>query len=349
MKEKRKNAQPLGGTMSEFPDTELQQSETVVAELIENPQASVGKQDGIGNNNVARIALLSVVAIGILVLPLATLLLNRAHLLPKLPIFIGTDSRPMNTESAVLAVDTFGLTIRAKNDSASTRELLERAAVEHLARLHRTYSRWADRHDDLMGSLLLKLTVDASGKVVSVDPLASQVTNTTFTKTVVDDVRKWKFPKAGLEAAEITVPLLFVPKGMDPDTVVQWERKVRSAQEDETSAADLSVANKTPISTVGEPAPTALPSMPRSDQPNTTKSPTVHVPKPKTEAVLIAVKTNRSVAIRENPRFSAKTVHEVDEDTQLSIVENRGDWLKVKIADAGFIGFVRKEFVSPIN
>jgi hypothetical protein len=64
--------------------------------------------------------------------------------------------------------------------------------------------------------------------------------------------------------------------------------------------------------------------------------------------VLIAVKTNRSVAIRENPRFSAKTVHEVDEDTRLSIVETRGDWLKVKIADAGF-GFVRKEFVSPIN
>jgi hypothetical protein len=55
------------------------------------------------------------------------------------------------------------------------------------------------------------------------------------------------------------------------------------------------------------------------------------------------------VAIRENPRFSAKTVHEVDEDTELSIVENRGDWLKVKIADAGFVGFVRKEFVSPIN
>ena len=79
------------------------------------------------------------------------------------------------------------------------------------------------------------------------------------------------------------------------------------------------------------------------------KSSTVHLAKPKTEEVLIAVKTNRSVAIRENPRFSAKTVHEVDEDTQLSIVETKGDWLKVKIADAGFIGFVRKEFVSPIN
>jgi hypothetical protein len=255
----------------------------------------------------------------------------------------------VNTGSAILAVDTFGLNIQVKKDSASTREVLERAAVEHLARLHRTYSRWADTNGDLMGSLLLKLTVDATGKVVNVDPLVAHVTNTSFTKTVLDDVRKWKFPKAGAEAAEITVPLLFVPKGMDPDTVVQWERKVRSAQEGETSAADMLVATKAPISTVGERTLTVLPSVPRSDPPNTTRSPAVHFPKPKTEEVLIAVKTNRSVAIRENPRFSARTVHEVDEDTELSIVETKGDWLKVKIADAGFIGFVRKEFVSPIN
>ena len=334
--------------MHHFNDTELQQSETVV-ELINSEQASVGKQDGIGNNNVARIAVLAVVAIGILVLPLATLLSNRAHLLPKLPIFIGSRARPVNDGSAVLAVDTFGLSIQAKNNSASTREVLEQVAVEHLARLHRTYSRWADTNGDLMGSLLLKLTVDATGKVVDVDPLASHVTNTSFTRTVMDDVRKWKFPKAGVEAAEITVPLLFIPKGMDPDTVVHWERKVRSSQEGETSAADLRVATKAPISTVGERTLTVLPSVPRSDQPNITKSPAVHLPKPKTEEVLIAVKTNRSVALRENPRFSAKTVHEVDEDTQLSIVEAKGDWFKVKIADAGFIGFVRKEFVSPIN
>ena len=333
--------------MRQLHDTELQQSETV-AELINEP-VSVGKQNGIGNNNVGRIAALAVAAIGILVIPIVTLLSGPGHLLPKLPIFIGSRARPVNTGSAILAVDTFGLSIQAKKDSAVTREVLERAAVEHLARLHRTYSRWADTNGDLMGSLLLKLTVDATGKVVNINPLVSHVTNTSFTKTVLDDVRKWKFPKAGVEAAEITVPLLFVPKGMDPDTVVQWERKVRSAQEGETPAADLRVANKAPISTVAEPTPTALPSVPPAVQPSTTKSSTIHFPKPKTEEVLIAVKTNRPVAIRENPRFSAKKLHEVDEDTQLSIVETNGDWLKVKIADAGFIGFVRKEFVSPIN
>ena len=148
--------------MRQFHDPELQQSETV-AESINQP-VSVEKQNGVGGSNVARIAVLSIVAIGILVLPIASLLSSRGHLLPKLPIFIGSRARPVNTGSAVLAVDAFGLSIQTKKDSAATREVLEQAAVQHLARLHRTYSRWADTNGDLMGSLLLKLTVDGTGK-----------------------------------------------------------------------------------------------------------------------------------------------------------------------------------------
>jgi hypothetical protein len=334
--------------MDQSHDAELQQSEKAT-QIIDSEPASPTKEAGIGNNNVARIAVLAVAAIGILIIPLVTLLSDRAHLLPKLPIFIGSRAFPVDAGSAVLAVDTFGLSIQAKTNSASTREVLEQVAVEHLARLHRTYSRWADANGDLMGSLLLKLTVDATGKVADVAPLSSHVTNTSFTKTVLDDVRKWKFPRAQMEVAEITVPLLFVPKGMDPETVVQWERKVRSAQEGETPAGDLRAASKAPISTVGEREPAVLSAVPHSIQPSATKASKVPVAKPKTEEILIAARTNRSVAIRENPNFAARTVHEVDVDTELSIVENRGDWLKVKIADAGFIGFVRKEFVSPIN
>ena len=331
--------------MHQLHNTELQQSETV-AQLNDGEAVFAPKEEGVGNKNVARIAVLAVVAIGILVIPLVTLVSNRAHLLPKLPILIGSRALPVNTGSAVLAVDTFGLSIQAKKNSESTREVLEQVAVEHLARLHRTYSRWSDANGDLMGSLLLRLTVDATGKVVSVDSLASHVTNSTFTKTVLDDVRKWKFPRGGMEAAEITVPLLFVPRGMDPETVVQWERKVRTGQESETSSADLHGAIDASVPAAVENASV----VPRSPgQPNPTKASTVHFPKPKPEAMLVAVKTNRPVAIRENPRFSAKTVHEVDEDTELNIIENKGDWLKVKIADASFIGFVRKEFVSPIN
>ena len=334
--------------MDQSHDAELQQSETGT-QIIDSESASPTKEEGIGNNNVARIAILAIVATGILVIPFVAFLSSGAHRVPKQPTFVGSRARPAtNTDSAVLAVDTFGLSIQAKTQSASIREVLEQVAVQHLARLHRTYSRWADANGDLMGSLLLKLTVDATGHVVDVAPLSSHITNTSFTKTVLDDVRKWKFPKARVEAAEITVPLLFVPKGMDPETVVQWERKVRIAEERESSPVDLRGAINAPVSTAEAQPEKTLPSA-RRDQPTPTKSSTAHLSKPKAEAVFVAVKTNRPVAIRENPRFAAKTVHEVDEDTQLNIVENKGDWLKVKTADADFIGFVRKEFVSPIN
>jgi hypothetical protein len=190
----------------------------------------------------------------------------------------------------------------------------------------------------LMGSLVLKLTVDAKGAVVRVEPVTSQLTNSTFTKTVLADVREWKFPKGKVEAAEITVPLLFVPKGMDPDTVVHWERKVRGNHVDTMVAANEHVAAHPHIAIVGEP---------KTKMSNASIG---HLQKLKAqEEVRVAFKTNRPVTIRENPRFSAKNVHEADGDTQLSIIETRGDWLKVKLADAGFVGFVRKEFVSPIN
>ena len=333
--------------MDQIHDTEHQPSEAAT-QLIASEPVIARKKEGVGNNNVARIAILAIVATGILVIPFVTFISRRAYLVPKEPTFIGTRARPVKTDSAVLAVDTFGLNIRAKTNSASTREVLEQVAVGHLARLHRIYSRWADTNGDLMGSLLLKLKVDATGKVFDVTALASHVTNTSFTKTVLEDVRKWKFPKAGLKAAEMTVPLLFVPKGMDPETVVEWERKVRSAEEDETPVADPPAAT-TAASIASQRAP-AVSSEPRAvTPPSPVKAPAAEISKPKAKPVLIAVRTNRSVAIRESPRFSAKTIHEVDEDTQLNIIENEGDWLKVKIADAGFIGFVRKEFVSPIN
>jgi hypothetical protein len=334
--------------MDQIHDTEHQRSEAAT-QLIASDSVIPKKEEGVGNNNVARIAILAIVATGILVIPFVTFISRRDYVVPKDPTFIGSRARPVKTDSAVLAVDTFGLNIRAKTNSEETREVLEEVAVDHLARLHRTYSRWADTNGDLMGSLLLKLKVDATGKVIDVTALASHVTSTSFTKTVLEDVRQWKFPKAGLEAAEMTVPLLFVPKGMDPETVVEWERKVRSAEEDEAPVAEPPAASTATVSIASQRAPAVASEPPAVIQPRPVKAPAAEISKPKAKQMLIAVRTNRSVAIRESPRFSAKTVHEVDEDTQLNIIENDGDWVKVKTADAALIGFVRKEFVSPVN
>ena len=92
----------------------------------------------------------------------------------------------------------------------------------------------------------------------------------------------WKtgmlLPNAGLRQSTKTLGQLKnmflnenARRGMDPETVVQWERKVRSAQEGEASTGDLRAANKAPIPAVGERTPAALPPAPYVIQPSTTK------------------------------------------------------------------------------
>lgn len=281
----------------------------------------------------AKIRAMTIAMVGILAMPLCGLMAGDEHLWDKLQSLIEAE-RSTRTRSTVLAVDTSGLSVRSKSASASTKELFEQAAMEHLARLHHTFNSWSERKQELMGSVSLKLTVDASGNVVRVELENSHVNNPSFVKTVIDDVRDWKFPKGSNEAAEITIPLLFIPKGMDPEMIVQWERKVRRAPGHGDAPSPSPIAMARPAVAEKVAGRTAV----------------VATPKPKAQAkALIVVVANRPLALRDNPRYSANSVREVREATQLSILESRGDWLKVRTAAGDQVGFVRKEYVSPLN
>jgi hypothetical protein len=303
---------------------------------------------------------------GILAMPLFGLMAGDEKLWEKLQSLVETE-RAAKTQGTVLAVDTAGLSVRSTSSSPTTKEIFEQAAMEHLARLHHTFNSWSERDQELMGSVSLKLFVDSSGNVVRVEPVNVQVNNSSFIKTVMDDVREWKFPNGGTEGVEITVPLLFIPKGMDPEMIVQWERKVRGAPRDNSAErplpvatvlpavsgsdklAETAVAKLRPIEDNQKAVAVTLPAPSIPPKPNVVTKAAV-APKPKAEAnPLLVVIANRQLAIRDNPRYSAHSLREVDEATPLSVLENRGDWLKVRTAQGGVTGFVRKEYVSPVN
>jgi hypothetical protein len=281
--------------------------------------------------------------LGILAMPIVAILSSDENQLEKLQLLVQSE-RAGNDKSAILAVDTSGVRIRANRASTATLELLEQTTVEHLAKLHSTYREWAEKNQALMGSLLIKLIVDASGSVARVEPIAAHLSNGDFVKTVIADMRAWKFPKNNDQSAEVTVPLLFIPKGMDTDTVVQWERTVRGEGDAQLNSAVMTGARSFPVKPLMNiNSPTDI----------LAQAPSVaarEIAKAKAQPTALAtVKANRQLAIRDNPRYSGKSLRDVDEATPLSILENRGDWLKVRLADAGPIGFVRKEYVSPIN
>ncbi len=286
----------------------------------------------------AKIRAMTIATIGLLATPLGGLMAGDEILWHKLQSLIAAE-RPPVTQSAVLAVDTKGLSVRANNASASTKELFEQAAMEHLARLHHRFNSWSERNQELMGSVSLKLSVDASGNVVCVESVNSHVNDSGFVQTVIDDVREWKFSGAEGAAAEIVVPLLFIPNGMDAAMIVQWERQIRGVPRADNAPQSLPAA--TMLAAIQPNEKTVAP-------PPNAVSPAVAAPTAKVAAKPLAmVIATRPIAIRDNPRYSAASVRKVEEATQLSVLENRGDWLKVRAG--GQVGFVRKEYVSPVN
>lgn len=299
-------------------------------------------------DKITRGRILTLAALSILVLPIFMAVSNRQDILFTVPLLDRIFSRPSSNQSAVLAVDVHAMTIRGENISAVVRGRLERAAVEQLAQLHPIYAGWVATDEEAVGSMLLKLHVDGAGKVVKIEPLRSRLSSGDFTKVVFEEIRQWSFPIATAQPIEITMPLLFVPRGLDANTVVQWERRTRESDGQRKIAKLVhgSPAAAAAGATVAAAGPTSISVKPEGDrQVSSANAKKTVSPK----ASLPVVKTTRAVALRQQPRFAAERVHEIDAETELNLLERKGDWLKVRMADARAVGFVRKEYLTPVN
>ena len=61
------------------------------------------------------------------------------------------------------------------------------------------------------------------------------------------------------------------------------------------------------------------------------------------------LRTVRHILLREEPRFGAPSQIMLDIGARLLVLEIDGKWIKVKMEQTGAVGFVRKEFVVPID
>ena len=304
----------------------------------------------LSNRKSLKYACLSFAATALMTLPIGVGVLSKhtQGFQFSLANFLAATTAP--SESPVLAVDASGMSIHGENLSAAVKDRFETAAVEQLAGLHQLYASWSSPHQEAIGSMLLRLFVAASGKVARIEPLKSQLTSADFANLVLSEMRQWSFPSGAREPVEITIPLLFVPKGMDPSTVVQWERRTRAVDGKQKALAPTQVARVTPAVAMSAKAgqveaTPVIASLTKVSQDAVTRAkvqlnPTQTFP---------MIKTTQAVALRQQPRFAAERVHEIDAETELSLLENKGDWLKVKVAHASAVGFVRKEYITPLN
>jgi hypothetical protein len=208
--------------------------------------------------------------------------------------------------------------------------------ANQLSPLQRLYGHWIQEHGNVTGSLVLKLTVDDLGHVSRVDNVGSCLSDSALAKAVMEVAHKWVFPETHGTAGEVIVPLILVPKGVDPTTVQGCDTISGAARQAKTSAA-LHVAATPPDSLRSRVRKSQLDNeiAPRPRNPQTT--------------LALAYKTRNSLPLRQHPRFASVTLQQIAPGTHIDVIGANGDWLKVKTPNSSAVGYLRKEFVIAAN
>jgi hypothetical protein len=87
---------------------------------------------------------------------------------------------------------------------------------------------------------------------------------------------------------------------------------------------------------------------PRNIQSQKTPAKETLASKPRKD-ILAQYQSKRTVSIRESASFAAGVVQEITRGTLVSVVEVRGSWAKIEVGEQGITGFIRKEFLMPVN
>jgi SH3 domain-containing protein len=218
----------------------------------------------------------------------------------------------------VLARD-LGFSIKTVKDAPHDGSKIALRIESHLQTLREIYRQESGKNPNLVGAIWLQFNISPSGEVSQVKEISSRLNDSEFTNAIVAEVAKWSFADIVSEKLTATCPLLFVHEGMDITTLVMWEKLLHDVSE--------KAAAKRPIAT------TAV----------------------KTEAIRAAkttvgeFETKYQTVLRKEPNFTAAALATFNAGTRVTVLRKMGDWFEVRSSADGPTGFIRKEFVKPID
>jgi cellobiose-specific phosphotransferase system component IIB len=208
--------------------------------------------------------------------------------------------------------------------------------------LREFYREQSESDPSLMGGMLLQLSVNSSGEVIQVKELVSRITDGEFKKAVLAEASKWTFPEIIPEVTTINCPLLFVREGMDITTVVQWEKTLGQFTEKSVIAkTGAQAAQEDPVAEAKKRTAVVAKTQPASTK---IKAEQNLEPKP-----FSLYQIKHPTAVRMEPNFGSTSVGKFTAGTKVTVIAATGDWIEVRADDAGLAGFIRKEFVTPIE
>ena len=250
------------------------------------------------------------------------------------------DKRPVRAMNLALGNMVFfahelGFTVKSAKGAAVDSAKIAARIENQLHGVRELYRQAIAKNRSLAGGLVLQFSIAPSGEVSHVHELSARLSDGEFKKAVVAQAATWSFAELVAENLLVTCPLLFVHEGMDITTLIQWEKSVEApAAKTVTarpSANPLAAASAYAAAGAGTgPAPAGVP---RASV--------------RTDGREFQIKY--ATALRANPNFSAPSLLTFAIGTKVTVLRRQGDWLEVRSRTDGPTGFIRKEFVTPLE
>jgi len=221
----------------------------------------------------------------------------------------------------------------AKGESLDDSRIAARIESQ-LQGLRELYRREIAKNPKLVGSVISQFSVDPAGQVQQVKEIRSRLDNAEFRQTVAAEIGKWTFTELVAQPLTVQLPLLFVEEGMDITTLLRWESSVAGAQEKVAASA----AAKPETTKRAKAAAAAKPAAAREKS----ASPTI-------KTAVEEVETKYAALLRKEPNFAAPVLTTFTTGTKVTVLNRSSDWLEVRSQHNGPSGYIRKEFVTPID
>lgn len=222
----------------------------------------------------------------------------------------------------------------AKGENVQDPRLAGRIESE-LQSLRERYRQEIAKNDKLVGSMILQFSVSAAGAVSQVSEISARIKDAEFKKLVLAEAGKWSFAELAKEPLTVHCPLLFVQEGMDITTLVRWESSL-------TGSTDKVAATPAAKPAAGQLAKTSA----------TAAAPTVAAKAAVPEAKAAAAQefqVKYATLLRKQPNFNAPVITTYTIGTKVLLIARSGEWLEVRPHHNGPSGFIRQEFVKPVN
>jgi len=253
--------------------------------------------------------------------------------------------RAMNVAlgNMVFLAQDLGFSVRNAKDGVTDASKISARIESQLQGIRELYRQEVANNPTLAGGMILQFNVAPSGEISQVRELSSRLNDSDFKRAILAEVSMWSFADIVDDNLTVACPLLFVHEGMDITTLVRWEKFLGN------------FGDKAAMNRLGaNPAPT--------QQAKATESPATAAGATKT-ALLTSEKKGPTAgaketkefqikyptALRKFPNFTSESLVTFTTGTKVSVLNKQGDWLEVRSTNNGPTGFIRKEFVVPVE